>query len=78
MSFKKYIDSLGGWPGVQKKLWKINTFKSGKLMGTDKFGNKYFESNKYFYGAHRFVEYEKDNFDASQLPPEWYRYCFMF
>lgn len=27
------------------------------MVGTDQFGNKYFENNRYFYGRNRWVEY---------------------
>lgn len=53
----------------------MDTFKNGKLIGVDKYGNKYFENPYYFLGASRWVEYaEYKNleYDASQVPPEWF------
>jgi len=49
-------------------------FKFGKHMGTDPAGNKYFENLvDYPYGQHRWVEpSDLDNFDSSQVPPEWH------
>jgi NADH:ubiquinone oxidoreductase subunit len=29
----------------------------GCLMGTDKYGNKYYENKRFFYGRNRWVEY---------------------
>lgn len=49
--------------------------KIGTLVGTDKYGNKYFENNYYFYGRNRWVEYAPHihmAYDASQIPPEWF------
>lgn len=47
----------------------------GTLVGTDKYGNKYFENNYYFYGRNRWVEYAPHvhmNYDGSQIPAEWF------
>lgn len=49
--------------------------KIGKLVGTDKYGNKYYENNYYFMGRNRWVEYAPHihmAYDASQIPAEWY------
>lgn len=49
--------------------------KFGTCVGTDKYGNKYFENKYYFYGRDRWVEYAPHyhmDFDASQIPPEWF------
>lgn len=49
--------------------------KIGTLVGTDKFGNKYYENNYYFYGRNRWVHYADHvhmDYDASQIPVEWY------
>lgn len=35
----------------------MDELKDGKLVGTDKYGNKYFENPRYFYGRNRWVEY---------------------
>ncbi|KAB1205532.1 putative NADH dehydrogenase [ubiquinone] 1 alpha subcomplex subunit 12 [Morella rubra] len=45
----------------------------GKVVGVDKFGNKYYENLNAQYGRHRWVEYaEKGRYNASQVPPEWH------
>ena len=46
---------------------KLKTFFSGKLVGTDSLGNKYYESKL----GKRWVIY-KDEIDASKIPIEWY------
>ena len=43
------------------------TFFSGKLVGKDSFGNKYYESKK----GERWVIYS-DEVEASKIPVEWY------
>lgn len=35
----------------------MDELKDGILVGTDKYGNKYFENPRYFYGRNRWVEY---------------------
>jgi NADH:ubiquinone oxidoreductase subunit len=53
----------------------MDTLKSGRLVGVDKYGNKYYENRYYFYGSSRWVEYaEYKNleYDASQVPAEWF------
>lgn len=55
--------------------FRFDDLKIGKLVGTDKYGNKYYENNYYFYGRNRWVEYAPHvhmAYDASQIPAEWY------
>lgn len=59
-----------------KQYWRMGEFKGGVLVGTDLYGNEYYEipnfqsdtSNNY---QSRYVVYKKSNFDASQVPAEW-------
>lgn len=47
----------------------------GKLVGVDKYGNKYFENPYYFYSRSRwveFVDHQHLEYDGSQVPPEWF------
>ena len=46
---------------------RIKTIFSGKLVGKDSFGNKYYESKK----GERWIIYF-DEIDASKIPVEWY------
>ena len=46
---------------------KLKTIFSGKLVGIDSSGNKYYESKK----GKRWVIYN-DEIDASKIPNEWY------
>ena len=46
---------------------KIKTLLSGKLKGTDSFGNKYYENKK----GERWVIYSSE-IDASKIPVEWH------
>ena len=34
--------------------FRTEELKIGTLVGTDKYGNKYYENNEYFYGKHNF------------------------
>ncbi|KAJ9582281.1 hypothetical protein L9F63_003410 [Diploptera punctata] len=55
--------------------YRFDTLKLGKLVGEDKFGNQYYENNYYFFGRNRWVEYSEKvhlDYDASQIPAEWF------
>lgn len=59
------------------KLFRMDDLRMGTLVGTDKFGNQYFENNRFFYGRNRWVEYGDQyhfDYDGSQVPPEWHRW----
>ena len=45
----------------------IYTLFTGKLMGKDQFGNKYYKNSK----DRRWVIF-KNNIEASKIPPEWH------
>jgi len=45
----------------------INTLFTGKLIGRDEFGNKYYTNNK----GKRWVIY-KNYVESSKIPPEWH------
>ncbi|KAL0859034.1 hypothetical protein ABMA27_010882 [Loxostege sticticalis] len=65
----------GGIRGTLYKLYRQEEAKDGVLVGEDKFGNKYYENPRYFYGRSRWVEYNEKfhlNYDASQVTSEWY------
>lgn len=52
----------------------MDEFKAGTLVGTDKYGNKYYEDPSQFYGRNRWVEYadyKTFEYDGSQIPAEW-------
>ncbi|KAG4066009.1 hypothetical protein HA402_001256 [Bradysia odoriphaga] len=69
------IRANGGIRGSLAKLYRTDDLKVGTLVGTDKYGNKYFESPYYFYGRNRWIEYAPQHhleYDASQIPAEWY------
>ncbi|KAL3565249.1 hypothetical protein D5086_033295 [Populus alba] len=54
---------------LQTKIHNIGA----KLVGVDKFGNKYYQNLETIHGRHRWVEYaEKSRYNASQVPPEWH------
>ena len=64
MNFLKQIFT---WWNRQTIGTMILTFFSGKLKGTDEFGNKYYTSKS----GKRWVIY-KDVVEASNIPPNWY------
>ncbi|XP_012281007.1 probable NADH dehydrogenase [ubiquinone] 1 alpha subcomplex subunit 12 [Orussus abietinus] len=71
----KIIRANGGLLGSLKTLYREDDLKVGTLIGIDKYGNKYYENNYYFYGRNRWVSYAKEvglDYDASQVPPEWF------
>lgn len=49
--------------------------KPGRLVGQDKYGNKYYENPYYFYGRNRWViwaDHVKHEYDASMIPADWF------
>uniref|UniRef100_A0A2K5EZJ1 NADH dehydrogenase [ubiquinone] 1 alpha subcomplex subunit 12 n=1 Tax=Aotus nancymaae TaxID=37293 RepID=A0A2K5EZJ1_AOTNA len=40
----------GGLRGYLRMLFRANDVKIGTLVGEDKYGNKYYEDNKQFFG----------------------------
>jgi len=53
---------------------RMDKVNRGTLVGTDKFGNSYYENNTYTIPKNRWVDYSKQvylNYDAAQVPPEW-------
>eukprot|EP00794_Sanderia_malayensis_P020182 gene20182-22157_t len=79
-AFKEQLEVLkivGGAGNAFRRLLREGNVRTGALMGTDDFGNKYYENNKYMFPRNRFVEYAykgRFDYDASQIPPEWHRW----
>ncbi|KAF9364442.1 hypothetical protein BGX34_001542 [Mortierella sp. NVP85] len=62
-----------------RQLNNIGDTKVGTLVGTDKFGNKYYENLNESYGRTRWVQFAKEDtyfsraeMNASQVPAEWH------
>ncbi|XP_043092649.1 NADH dehydrogenase [ubiquinone] 1 alpha subcomplex subunit 12 [Puntigrus tetrazona] len=72
----------GGVKGLLLQLFRVSDIKTGTLVGIDKYGNKYYEDKRYFFGRHRWVIYSMEmngkntlwDFDASMVPAEWHRW----
>ncbi|KAI7777253.1 hypothetical protein LA080_003842 [Diaporthe eres] len=55
------------------QLQYIGDTKAGTLVGTDKFGNKYYENwTDELPLRTRWVDYKKHDFDPSQIEPFWH------
>ncbi len=53
----------------------MDDIKEGDFVGEDKYGNKYYQNNRYFYGRNRWVEYNEKvhlEYDGSMIPAEWF------
>ncbi|KAK7581824.1 hypothetical protein V3481_013903 [Fusarium oxysporum f. sp. vasinfectum] len=46
--------------------------KAGRLIGTDRAGNKFFENNEELPLRTRWVEYAKHDYDAAHIEPGWH------
>ncbi|GBB87377.1 hypothetical protein RclHR1_13830004 [Rhizophagus clarus] len=55
-----------------RQLLYIGDTKFGNLVGTDKYGNKYYENKEEFFGRDRWVDYAEHYGDASQIPSQWH------
>ncbi|KAG8923164.1 hypothetical protein FRC02_011325 [Tulasnella sp. 418] len=57
-----------------KQLNYIGDAKSGRFVGMDQFGNRYFENlnaEEEIPGRHRWVDFSQHDYNATQVPPEW-------
>ncbi|KAK9727353.1 hypothetical protein K7432_001930 [Basidiobolus ranarum] len=76
MSLVRAVKNFVKLAATPKDLWRsclyIGDFKVGKLVGTDKFGNRYYENNDENFGRERWIDFAKGEYDASQIPPEWH------
>ena len=71
------VKAVGGYRNAFKKLLRESNVRTGTLVGTDQYGNKYYENNNYMFSRNRFVEYpyiDRHTYDGSQVPPEWHRW----
>ncbi|KXJ93457.1 NADH ubiquinone oxidoreductase subunit NDUFA12-domain-containing protein [Microdochium bolleyi] len=55
-----------------KQMNYIGDTKAGVLIGTDRFGNKYFENNDELPLRTRWVQYQSKDVDAAQIEPGWH------
>ena len=62
-----FIKSIFTWWNRQTIGTFFYTLISGKFIGEDKFGNKYYSNSK----GKRWVIY-KDYIESSKIPPEWH------
>lgn len=73
----KIIKHNGGVLESLKELHRNDEIKHGQLVGEDKFGNRYYENNDYFYLRNRWVVFSHKfgyDYDASNICPEWHRW----
>lgn len=76
-NFQAIVKHNGGVIASIKKLYYQDDLKIGTHIGTDEFGNKYFENPYYFVPRNRWVEFNPERglgYNASQIPPEWHRW----
>ncbi|KAJ6539011.1 NDUFA12-domain-containing protein [Mycena capillaripes] len=76
-SLQRYLRNIYrvGFRAFWRQLQYISDAKSGRLVGTDQFGNKYFENynaEEEVPGRHRWVDFAQQHYNASQVPPEWH------
>jgi len=77
VSFLRTIRSLRR-VGVRewwRQMQYIGDAKSGRYVGSDQFGNRYFENynaEEEVPGRHRWVDYAQHQYNATQVPPEWH------
>ncbi|KXN86295.1 NADH dehydrogenase [ubiquinone] 1 alpha subcomplex subunit 12 [Leucoagaricus sp. SymC.cos] len=58
-----------------RQMQYIGDAKSGRYVGRDQFGNRYFENmnaEEEIPGRQRWVDFAQHEYNASQVPPEWH------
>ncbi|XP_064633173.1 probable NADH dehydrogenase [ubiquinone] 1 alpha subcomplex subunit 12 [Lineus longissimus] len=76
-TFRQIIRENGGIIQSFLVLFRTDDLRAGKLVGEDKYGNKYYENNEFFLGRNRWVRYPESvgfDYDGSQVPAEWHRW----
>ena len=63
----KFLKNIFTWWNRDTFGTRIKTILFGKLIGSDEYGNKYYQSKK----GKRWVIYANE-IDASKIPVEWY------
>ncbi|KAF7353081.1 NADH dehydrogenase [ubiquinone] 1 alpha subcomplex subunit [Mycena venus] len=76
-SLQRYLRSIYrvGFRAWWRQLQYIGDAKSGRFVGQDQFGNKYFENynaEEEVPGRQRWVDFAQHHYHASQVPPEWH------
>jgi len=73
---KSMVKQHGGIGGAFRVFKRTDELKDGTLVGTDQYGNKYYENTYYFKCADRWVIYNDKgaywDYDASMIPAEWF------
>merc|ERR1712179_33405 len=75
MDLNKWDGPFGWILGPVFTVFRTDDIRAGKLVGTDKYGNKYFEDKTFFIGRSRYVIYSEQvfmDYDSSQVPAEWH------
>ena len=62
-----FLKKIFTWWNVDTFGTRLKTIISGKFVGSDSYGNKYYENKK----GKRWVIYS-DEIDATKIPVEWY------
>ena len=62
-----FLKQMFTWWNSQTLGTFIYTLFTGKCIGSDQFGNKYYSNSK----GKRLVIY-KDDIEATKIPPDWY------
>ncbi|GAA50707.1 NADH dehydrogenase (ubiquinone) 1 alpha subcomplex 12, partial [Clonorchis sinensis] len=76
-TLRMIIRQNGGLLNSMRVLFRTDELKWGTYVGTDQFGNKYYQNDKYFLGRDRWVIYGNRfgwDYEGSQVPPEWHRW----
>jgi len=71
----RIIKQNGGIRGSLYTIYRTDDLKDGTLVGTDKFGNEYYQNPRYFYGRDRWVKFNDNvgvEYDGSMIPAEWF------
>uniref|UniRef100_A0A8C8SXA2 NADH dehydrogenase [ubiquinone] 1 alpha subcomplex subunit 12 n=1 Tax=Pelusios castaneus TaxID=367368 RepID=A0A8C8SXA2_9SAUR len=78
----RQVRDHGGLREAMQHQLRIKNFKTGALIGVDKYGNKYYENKIYPFGQHRWVVYTAEmngksagsEMYGTTVPPEWHRW----
>ncbi|OCH87904.1 NDUFA12-domain-containing protein [Obba rivulosa] len=77
MSLARYFNKVRriGLKEYFRQMMYIGDVKVGRCVGSDQFGNRYFENmnpEEEVPGRHRWVDFAQHDFNATQVPAEWH------
>merc|ERR1712137_320159 len=67
------VKQNGGIRGSLYQIYRTDALKNGTLVGEDKYGNKYYENNRYFVGRNRWIIFNDEKYHLTTMAPRFHQ-----